>query len=116
MINKEYVISEVSSYIASICDNDRDLEALQTAIQSYRQSKDFNEFRFNVEKVYNGGFVDFFNHYADQRASMLAEVDKHRSELWRNAVIQSTAVKHNDPVEYANKVLSEYDKLFVKSY
>jgi hypothetical protein len=116
MINKEHIIDEVSSYIARICDSDRDLEALQTAIQSYKQSKNYNEFRFNVEKVYNSLFVDLFNQYVEQRAAMMAEHDKHRSHLWTDAVIQSTSVKHNDPIEYAYKVLSEYDKLFVKKY
>jgi len=117
MINKEHIIDEVSAYIARICDSDRDLEALQTAIQSYKQSKNFREFRFNVENVYyNSGFVDFFNRMVDQRAAMVAEHDKHRSQLWRETVVQSTSVKHNDPVEYANKVLGEYDKIFNKNY
>ena len=116
MINKEYIIDEVSAYIARICDSDRDLEALQTAIQSYKQSKDFNEFRFNIEKVYNSGFVDLFNTMVEQRSAMVAEHDKHRSQLWRETVVQSTSVKHNDPVEYANKVLGEYDKIFNKNY
>lgn len=112
MITKELIIDEVCGIIADILSSDNDRESFLSAISSFGQSKSSSEFRFNVSKVMSSDLIDGINKMIDQRSSHLADMKAHRAQLWREAVISATNVKHNAPIEYGDKVIERYDDLF----
>lgn len=112
MITRDRIISEMCDILSRVLSSDNDVEAFMSAISSFAQSKDPSEFRFNVSKVMTDDFLDDVNRMIDNRSSHLSDMKSHRAELWRQAVISATNVKHNAPIEYGDKVIERYDDLF----
>lgn len=109
MNDSQKAIIRDASISLGVMSRDRDISDLFIDTITNFEDHSIDDFIFILEKC---DFMRESSLVMESLKKMESDNDKYRSELWRSAVISATDVKHNNPIEYADKILERYDERF----